>query len=391
MIVLFYLSVSLVWSQSQGPEKGSSSDIRIQSSADYVFGRSFLFNSEYLGESKKIFIKVPEGYSEGGNRYPVIYILDGTSYFIPFTGVVQYLHSYGMIPGVISVAIESGDRLKEFTYTKADEETGNWPTSGGAESFFLFLSEELIPYIDATYRTHPFRIIGGHSLAGLFAVETLLRHPDLFQTTIAMSPSLYWNQFEWLKKAGDWITDNKSIRHFLFISVEEKEEKQKNYLSQFRKSVEMNAPDSFKYSYTCFPEEDHGSVALPALFTNLKNLFNGWEFPGEAWETGPEKVKEHFQGLSKRYGFPVPIAEDFLIEHAFHGLRQHEAPDEAIRLFEFCLSLYPNSAEAYEGMGEAYEAKGMKGKAREFYKKAVEIDPENKNAKEMLEKLSRNE
>ncbi|MEE9390372.1 MAG: alpha/beta hydrolase-fold protein [Candidatus Aminicenantaceae bacterium] len=356
---------------------------------DHIFGQRIKFKSKLLGEEKGVFIYLPGSYEKGSDRYPVIYVLDGGDYFEPFAGMVKYLSLFEMIPEMIMVAIEHGDRLKELTYTKANEKTGDWPTSGGAESFRKFLSNELIPYIDSSYRTHPFKILVGHSLAGLFAVETLPRSPDLFQATIALSPSLYWNQFEWLKKAESFLDRRDSLRHFLFISGEKKDEEQTGYLDRFKDLVAVKAPKHFFYEYRCFPKEDHGSVAFPGLFSNLKQLFEGWRFPGEAWEIGPDKVRAHFQSQSERFGFPVPITEEFLNDHAFHGLRRHKAPDEAIRLFEFCLSLYPNSAEAHEGLGEAYEHKGMKEKAREFYKKALELNPASTNARKKLDELKK--
>jgi predicted alpha/beta superfamily hydrolase len=354
---------------------------------DHVFGCHLQVNSHVLGENRDVYIHLPESYKEGASRYPLLYVLDGGDYFEPFAGMVKYLSLFELIPDMIVVAVAHGDRLKEFTYTKANEKTGNWPTSGGAESFRRFLADELVPYIDSTYRTHPFRILVGHSLAGLFALEHLSRTPDLFQATIALSPSLYWNQFEWLKNAENFLEEYDSLKHFLFISGEQKDEEETGNLEKFKSIFETKAPKGFFYEYRCFPEEDHGSVAFPGLFANLKKLFQGWRFPGEAWETGPEKVREHFQALSMRFGFPVPITEEFLNGHAFHGLRRHDAPDEAIALFEFCLSLYPKSAEAYEGLGESYAKKGMREKARESYMKALELDPENINARKKLEEL----
>jgi tetratricopeptide (TPR) repeat protein len=91
-------------------------------------------------------------------------------------------------------------------------------------------------------------------------------------------------------------------------------------------------------------------------------------------------VRHHFDSLSERFGFAVPIEEEFLIGHALHGLRSHEAPDEAISLLQFCLSLYPSSADAYEGLGEAYEAKGEKDKAIDSYRKALELNPNSEKA-----------
>ena len=365
-----------------------SSKLKV-SAEDYIFGLRIQLNSAVLGENKDLYLHLPESYKVGKNYYPVLYILDGGDYYEPFAGMVKYLNLFEMIPEMIVVAVTHGDRLKEFTYTKANEKTGDWPTSGGAETFRKFLADELLPYIDSSYRTHPFRILVGHSLGGLFAVETLSRTPGLFQATIALSPSLYWNQFEWLKNAVNFLNKHDSLKHFLFISGEKKDEEQTNFLDKFKSLVEVEAPEGFSYEYRCFPEEDHGSVAFPALFANLKLLFNGWSFPGEAWELGPDKVKEHFRTLSKRFGFPVPITEEFLNGHAFHGLRRHDAPDEAIGLFELCLSLYPESADAYEGLGESYVKKGMKEKASEFYKKALELNPENVNAKKKLEELKK--
>ncbi|MGD9344872.1 MAG: alpha/beta hydrolase-fold protein [Candidatus Aminicenantes bacterium] len=357
------------------------------SSKDYAFGQVIQFDSKVLGESRPVFIYLPGSYSEGKNYYPLLYVLDGGDYFEPFAGMVKYLSLFELIPEMIVVAIAHGDRLKEFTYTKANEKTGNWPKSGGAESFAEFLADELLPYIDSSYRTHPFRILVGHSLGGLFAVETLSRSPDLFQATIALSPSLYWNQFEWLKNADAFLNKYDALKHFLFISGEKKGEEETRHLDEFKILAKKNASEGFSYEYRCFPEEDHGSVALPGLFANLKKLFEGWRFPGEAWEFGPEKVQEHFQNLSERFGFPVPITEEFLNDHAFHGLQRHDAPDEAIALFEYCLSLYPNSSKAYEGLGESYAKKGMKEKAEGHYEKSLELDPKNSSAKQKLEKL----
>jgi predicted alpha/beta superfamily hydrolase len=357
---------------------------------NHIFGQRILFHSEILPDSRTVYVHLPETYQEGDARYPVLYVLDGGDYFVPFAGMAEYLSLFEMIPEMIVVAVAHGDRMKEFTYTKANATTGDWPTSGGAESFRKFLADELIPYIDSSYRTHPFRILVGHSLGGLFAVETLIRNPNTFQATIAMSPSLYWNQFEWLKNAESDLRKSDSLKHFLYIMGEQKDKEEADYLDAFKHWITTKGPKGFVYEYRCFPEEDHVSVGFPGLFASLKLLFEGWRFPGEAWETGPEKVKEHFQSLSERFGFHVPITEEFLNGHARHGLERHKAPDEAIRLFDFCLSLYPKSAGAYEGLGEAYEQKGMNEKAMEAYQKALALDPSNANARKKLDELKMN-
>jgi len=48
---------------------------------------------------------------------------------------------------------------------------------------------------------------------------------------------------------------------------------------------------------------------------------------------------------------------------------------------------FPNSANTYDSLGEAYMKNGQKDLAIKNYKKSLELNPKNTNAKEMLDKL----
>jgi tetratricopeptide (TPR) repeat protein len=51
------------------------------------------------------------------------------------------------------------------------------------------------------------------------------------------------------------------------------------------------------------------------------------------------------------------------------------------------VALYPNSGNVYDSLAEAYMKSGDKAHAIEFYKKSLEKDPTNNNAKEKLKEL----
>ena len=68
--------------------------------------------------------------------------------------------------------------------------------------FRSFLRDELMPFIDARYPTSGETAIVGESLAGLFAVECFLLEPGLFDTVIAIDPSLWWNRGDLVARAG---------------------------------------------------------------------------------------------------------------------------------------------------------------------------------------------
>jgi tetratricopeptide (TPR) repeat protein len=60
---------------------------------------------------------------------------------------------------------------------------------------------------------------------------------------------------------------------------------------------------------------------------------------------------------------------------------------EAIQIFRLNVEAYPESGNVYDSLGEAYMEAGEKELAVENYEKALEINPANSNAVQMLERL----
>jgi tetratricopeptide (TPR) repeat protein len=60
---------------------------------------------------------------------------------------------------------------------------------------------------------------------------------------------------------------------------------------------------------------------------------------------------------------------------------------EAIELLKLNVQVFPGSSNAYDSLGEAYMKAGQKQLAIDNYKKSLELNPENDNAKEKLKAL----
>ncbi len=63
----------------------------------------------------------------------------------------------------------------------------------------------------------------------------------------------------------------------------------------------------------------------------------------------------------------------------------------AINIFEFNTKLYPESANAFDSLGEGYFTAGKKNESLLNYKKSLELNPANKNAKDVIAKIERGE
>jgi CubicO group peptidase (beta-lactamase class C family) len=79
-------------------------------------------------------------------------------------------------------------------------------------------------------------------------------------------------------------------------------------------------------------------------------------------------------------------SEDYLNNEGI-GLADLGRYDASIKILKLNTVLYPNSANTWDSVGYAYARQGDKEQAREFYRKALEIDPKFPSAVAALEKL----
>jgi predicted alpha/beta superfamily hydrolase len=167
---------------------------------------------------REVQVYLPAGYeTEMTRRYPVLYLQDGQNVFDPasvgkeweFDETADALIDSGRIEPLILVAVANTPaRRDEYTPTNVELKLPDGAVSkGGGRSdlYARFLIEELKPFIDETYRTRPesaSTAVGGSSLGGLVSVWLGLEHPDVFGNVLAVSPTVWWDNFVTLTKVA---------------------------------------------------------------------------------------------------------------------------------------------------------------------------------------------
>lgn len=164
--------------------------------APVTVGEQLTFRSEVLGEQRRLAIYLPPSYADGAKAYPVLYLIDGgvEQDFLHVSGTSALGGAWGRSQEAIVVGIETIDRRKELTGPTQDADLlEQYPTAGHSADFRRYIATEVIPLVEARYRTDGTRGVIGESLAGLFIVESALVEPGLFQRHAAVSPSLWWD------------------------------------------------------------------------------------------------------------------------------------------------------------------------------------------------------
>ena len=139
------------------------------------------FNSFSLGNDVGYLILFPAGYEQTQERYPVVYFLHGgrpgnESKSYRLAALMQRLmKSSGTAPAIY--VFVNGGPVSHY----------NMPGDSRAQGASVFI-KELIPHIDATYRTiadRSGRGLEGFSQGGRGTMRLALRHPDLFCSAAA--------------------------------------------------------------------------------------------------------------------------------------------------------------------------------------------------------------
>ena len=243
-----------------------------------------LIHSRVLNQDRQIYLNVPKLDSADTNSaFPVLYLLDGENHFHILSAYIEYLRHWRIIPPIIVVGIVSVDRVKDLTPNHSlinfdGKVDSNYKTSGGNEQFFKFVEEELMPYIEANYKTSPFKILAGHSFGGLTAIHCMLIHPDLFDAYIAISPSLWFGNKYVLKLAERKLPGLSLKGKRIFYSVANEDGTFKDDLLKFDNLIKLHKVNKLQHRYKHYPYEDHMTEAIPAYYDALRFVYKDWKF-----------------------------------------------------------------------------------------------------------------
>lgn len=243
--------------------------------APLIIGETFTINSKVLGETRRINVYMPPGYTtESAARLPVLYMPDGgmAEDFLHVAGLVQVSVGNGTMRPFLLVGIENTERRRDMTGpTDNENDKKIAPRVGGSAAFRRFIRDELMPEVKRRYRTTNETAIVGESLAGLFVVETFLLEPELFDTYIAFDPSLWWNNQKLVSDAVERLRARPQLAKTLYLASSSDDVVETT--QRFADVLGKNAPSGVRWYYEKMPDEKHSTIYHPAALKAFRVLF----------------------------------------------------------------------------------------------------------------------
>ena len=157
------------------------------------------------------------------------------------------------------------------------------------------------------------------------------------------------------------------------------------------KYIKNQKQNGLQYESKYYNNDDHGSVPIIAEYDALRFIFDKFRFKlsfkdfTDSSTVLAEKFEQHYQDVSKIFGYKVKPPESQINELGYQFLQQKKY-NKAGRFFKMNVDNYPESYNAYDSYGDYFAEIKDKPKAIENYKKALTLK-EVSDTRNKLEKL----
>lgn len=334
------------------------------------------FDSDKLGESRKLKIQLPRNYETNiDKKYPIVLVLDADYLFEPVAGNVDYFSYWEDMPESIVVGIMQGNsRYEDCSY----DDSTFMPGDKGAQ-FFEFIGLELVPYLDKKYRTAQFILGVGHDFTANFLNYYLFKDPPLLNGYINLSPDLAPLMDTRLVERIPNIKGK--IFYYLATGTDDIKGLMDSSES-LNTQLEGLKSKSFSYYYDNFEGATHYSLGARGIPTALEKIFSVYRpiSKKEYADVLMKKDTQIYQYLMDKYksikdlfGIDNPIRiNDFIAAGtAAEKQKQWESLESIAKLAQ---KQYPNNVLGDYYMGRFFEGTGDSKKAIRSYRKGFGKD-----------------
>jgi predicted alpha/beta superfamily hydrolase len=231
------------------------------------------FTSLSTGDVYEIIIKKPRSF-DSSKYYPIVYFTDASlnsgKYIL---GLPDSIIGNCILIGIGHIGDHVMPRQRDFI----PSDGGGYHSKefGQASKFYLFIKNELMPFIDKNIRNQKTKVFIGHSFGGLLALYFSFKENRLFDQYYAISPSVWANHQEILKIEKEYKEkkDSYDATIFLYAGSLEMFNKVLGSTTRFYHIVKKRGYKNLSIYYREIAWANHFATVnkvVPGIFQHLK-------------------------------------------------------------------------------------------------------------------------
>jgi len=370
-------------------------------SISLTFGQKTIYkkyNSEVLNDTRELSIYLPKSYDKDSiSNFPLAIVLDGQKLFDIYVGASNYYAQLDNAPEQIVVGIDMKEsRNKDAGY---DIISGN--LDNNSEKFYRFIRDEMIPYIEASYKTSPFITIVGESLTANYITHFLKEEYSIFNAYICLNPTLSNTIVNQIESYNLQELSSQDNTFYFYLSSNpfsntEKKDKIKNF-GKFIKSFEIN---NFNVVFDELANSPSSSSSIGEgifrAFAKIFEIYSGitkTEFNEKVKNLSPPEAISYLEikylDIEFLFGANIGIrkADVFAIEDI---IMDKEGGDYLDDFGKMILKLFPTSEMGHYYLGKYYETgKDFKRALQQYRLGYGKMNPRDPNADLFYQNIER--
>jgi predicted alpha/beta superfamily hydrolase len=346
-----------------------------QDGGDIAFGKYRIIHSDILKEERTLLVSLPNDYEHSTLSYPVLYLLYGDQikgYFAEAVNIVDRLSNAGDIPPFIIVGVANIDRYRDCLPLQSNGKPG------GAGKFLKFFEDELIPFIQANYRTKQFNLLAGPQAGAAFGLYSMIENSSAFNAYIVTNP--FWIEYTrkfFLDRTENSLKSGRFPKKFLFISYWDNEgwQNQKDAVEALDKFSglfqEYNDYSPFLNHIT----NNKDFIPPIGLKEGLRRFFQKYSPPNYSDLNTLSGIQKYYRTLSQEYGYDIDVPE-MLLTRISDDLQSSANLIEVKKILNFILTDNASSLNALSRMANLCRILGDYDNAISYYEKFLRLRKE---------------
>ena len=353
--------------------------------------------STFLETTRNLRIYIPEGYEKDSiKNFPLAIVLDEESMFDIYVGNSVLFSKNDKAPRQIIVGI-SMEKSKN-TDISFDRNNGKLTTT--ATNFYEFIRDEVLFYMESTYRTSHFITLVGHGYSANLITHFLKEENPIFNAYICINTSFsdfigaQLKSFNWAK-----IAKEDTVFYYYLNTSNTLSSAKQAQIEQVQKGLSSLEIKNFKVISDAITTSNAIAAigeAIPRAFSYIFEIYaaiSEEEFNKSIKELSPldaiAYLENKYLEIEFLFGSSLGIRERdiYAIEKI---IIEKENGDRLLDFGKMILKLYPSSHLGDYYIGKYYETGKMFKKAITHYKIGYgKMDPTDPNADAFYENILR--
>lgn len=365
---------------------------------------AFKVKSKALDNERDVLVYTPPGFQARGAKYPLIVMFDGptaiTNLLLPI--VLDELIAARKIPPVVAMLVGNADRSKELPANPA---------------FADLVALDLVPWVRRSYNAtdNPkLTVVAGISYGGIAAAFAAARHSAVYGNVLSQSGS-YWygpDDDEGAAHSRDYATRARlPLRFWMEVGTLESGAPKRGYdqLVENRHMRDVLLARGYDVTYSEFqgPHDymcwrgtvSDGLIALlskPPVYTEKPPASPGKPGGVEIGEARPTILGKLLRialldggaaAVSWLDKQDAALATEADVNNSGYALLAVQRAGDALPILEWNAKRFPRSSNAHDSLADGYRHTGDRARSIASYKRSLELDPKNNNARRMIDSM----